>query len=208
MIYFTSDTHYNHTNLVKGVSTWESKEECRNFNDVDEMNNTIVDNINKVVLKNDTLYHLGDWSFGNRNNIWVLRKRLNCDNIHLILGNHDEEIEECEDAKHLFDSVSHYKEIKINKQRIILCHYAMRVWNKSHRGSWMLYGHSHGTLDDKKAKFPEPTWIGENYYIKNSKSMDVGIDCHKDFRPFSFSELTDIMAKKEILLNIDHHGKR
>jgi hypothetical protein len=31
-------------------------------------------------------------------------------------------------------------------QPIVLCHYAMRVWNRSHHGAWHLYGHSRGNL--------------------------------------------------------------
>lgn len=37
-------------------------------------------------------------------------------------------------------------EVSINGQRIVLCHYAMRVWNHSSHGAWHLYGHSHGRL--------------------------------------------------------------
>ncbi len=28
--------------------------------------------------------------------------------------------------------------------KIVLCHYAMRTWNRSHKGARMLFGHSHG----------------------------------------------------------------
>ena len=38
------------------------------------------------------------------------------------------------------------------EQDIVLCHYAMRVWQKSHYGAWMLYGHSHGTLPDNPGR--------------------------------------------------------
>lgn len=208
MIYFTSDTHYNHKNLIKSLSSWDDKITCRDFKSLEEHNNTIIENINKVVDKDDTLYHLGDVSFGGVGVLHEFVGRVNCKNIHLILGNHDESIEESKSLQSLFKSVDHYKYLKINGQRIILCHYAMRVWNKSHKGSWMLYGHSHGTLDDRKPKFPDATWIGDAYYIKNSKSMDVGIDTHSKFRPWSLSEIKDIMDKRQILLNVDHHGDR
>lgn len=64
----------------------------------------------------------------------------------------------------------------------------MRVWNKSHYGAWMLYGHSHGSLID------DP----------NSLSFDVGVDCH-NYKPFSFEEVKEIMSHK-IWKAIDHHG--
>lgn len=64
-IYFTSDCHWNHANICSATSSWENKEiNCRNFNSLDEMNDTIIKSINSIVGKNDILYHLGDWSFG------------------------------------------------------------------------------------------------------------------------------------------------
>lgn len=241
MIYFTSDTHYAHKNICKGVSNWENKESCRNFSTIEEMNDAIVNNINAVVKENDVLYHLGDWSFGGIEKIWEFRKKLNCKNIHLILGNHDHHIarnsliainqEEFIDGdasrleilydsevpyyngkvwvpvRNLFSSVEYLNpKLNINGKIFVLCHYAMRVWNESHRAAIMLYGHSHGTLDELSPKFTEPTWIGENYYIKNSKTMDVGIDAHPDFRPYSMSEIVDIMKYRDILF-IDHHNE-
>lgn len=232
MIWFTSDTHYNHKNIVRGTAEWENKQRCRNFDTLEEHNNKLVENFNRLVKPEDTLYHLGDWSFGGVNSIWEFRKQLVCKDIHLILGNHDHHIEKDKritmpkeefikydyllahdiigstayvDLQQLFSSVQHYREISINKQQIILCHYGMRVWNRSHHGSWMLYGHSHGTLDHMTPKFTNPTWIGDNYFVKNYKTMDVGVDTN-DLLPYSISELHDVMVRKEVLLDIDHHN--
>ena len=163
MIYFTSDTHFNHKNIVEGTSKWTDKTKTRPFKDLYLHNETLIHNINKVVKHDDTLYHLGDWSFGGIHSIWNFRKRLLCEDIHLILGNHDYHIERGKiydipgedksfNLRELFTSVSHYKEITVEKQHIILSHYAMRVWNKSHKGSWLLYGHSHGTINDNWGK--------------------------------------------------------
>ncbi len=177
------------------------------------MNEAIVNNINSLVKEDDILYCLGDWSFGGIENIWNFRKQINCKNIHLILGNHDHHIEKnkiipntINSLKDLFVSVQHYKEIIIDKQKIVLCHYAMRVWNQSHKGSWMLYGHSHGTLDEMTPEFSNPTWIGDQYYIKNYKTMDVGMDTN-NLKPYSFEEIKLIMDKREVLLNVDHYTK-
>lgn len=238
-IWFTSDTHFGHKNIVRGCSSWENKDRCRDFDTLEEHNQVMVDNINAVVKQDDTLYHLGDWSFGGVKNIWEFRKQLNVAVIHFIPGNHDHHIlknrilpnvsknsktrelvdEPCQDAvedsvdaQELFSSIRRYYDSyydgKINGQSVVLCHYAMRVWNESHRTSWMLYGHSHGTLDDAKPSFPEPTWIGQDYYIKNSKSMDVGIDTHPEFRPYHFDEVANIMKTRVMEFNVDHHNKK
>ncbi len=94
---------------------------------------------------------------------------------------------------------------KFGKQMFVLSHYAMRVWNKSHRGSIMLYGHSHGTLDQMRPEFANPTWIGDNYFIKNYRTMDVGVDTH-DLYPYHLDEILDIMKGKEVYMEVDHHN--
>lgn len=86
--WFLSDTHFGHANLVRGSTKWEEKLPCRNFDTLKEHDDIIIDNINKYVGKNDILYHVGDWSMGGRENVKNYRERINCDTIHLCLGNH------------------------------------------------------------------------------------------------------------------------
>jgi len=66
---------------------------------------------------------------------------------------------------------------KFGDQSIIMCHYCMRVWPRSHYNTWHLYGHSHGGL--------EP--IG--------KSMDVGVDVW-GFRPIALYEVEVYMSQR------------
>ena len=203
-IWFTSDTHYGHKNIVRGTSDWEEKSRCRNFDTMEEHNEALVNNINKVVKADDTLYHLGDWSFGGKEQIYNFRKQINCKNINLILGNHDQWLEKktvrvqdgnfTEYYSDLFQIVSPYLEVKYAGEHFILSHYAMRVWNKSHKGSYHLYAHSHASLEN-------------NPY---GKSMDVGIDnayrLLNEYRPFHLNEIVEILNKRKILL-IDHHNE-
>ena len=69
-VWITSDTHYNHTNICRGVTKWRMPDgsvpesQTRNFESLDKMNSAIVNNINEVVGQDDVLIHLGDWSFG------------------------------------------------------------------------------------------------------------------------------------------------
>jgi calcineurin-like phosphoesterase family protein len=72
-------------------------------------------------------------------------------------------------------------------QLIVLSHYAHRVWDKSHHGSWLLYGHSHGSLPD------DP----------RSLSFDCGCMLF-DNRPITYSQVKTIMSKKHYT-PIDHH---
>ena len=169
--YFTSDTHAWHTNIINYCQ--------RPFVNGGEMTKALADNINKTVSSGDTLYHLGDFAFGQELRIRGFREMINCNNVHLILGNHDKTIRKNTELHNLFVSVSDIKQVLLNKIKIILCHYAMRVWNASFHGSWHLYGHSHGTL------------------IENPKSLsfDVGVDCW-DYKPVSFEQVVEKMTRK------------
>lgn len=93
-VYITSDTHYNHKNLVSSITEWENVRpgETRDFKSLSHMNQTIVNNINSIVGEDDILIHLGDFSFGGIESIWEFRKQIICKNIYLIFGNHDEHI--------------------------------------------------------------------------------------------------------------------
>ena len=92
-VWITSDTHYGHKNICRGVTEWRTPDgeipydRVRDFDTLEKMNDTIVNNINAVVGQNDILIHLGDWSFGGFENIQKFYDRLVCKNIRLVLGN-------------------------------------------------------------------------------------------------------------------------
>lgn len=183
--FFTSDTHFGHANIIKYSG--------RPFQSAREMDDTLIANWNQVVGPNDLVYHLGDFSYGDEHFVADILAELN-GNIVFNWGNHDKPLRRYKetywrrDRDSRIDFVGGMAEIEVQAQQITLCHYAMRVWNKSHYGAWHLYGHSHGSLPD------DP----------NSRSFDVGVDCH-NYRPISFEEVDEIMMKK-IFVPIDHHG--
>lgn len=136
------------------------------------MDETIITNWNKDIKQNDIVWHLGDFAW---RDVGFYKRRLN-GRINLILGNHDYKKLNIRD-KNLFNSIQDIHEFKYDDNKsIILCHYAMRVWNKSHFGSFHLFGHSHGKLQPFE------------------KSVDVGIDSpwitgHIEYRPFNLEEI-------------------
>jgi calcineurin-like phosphoesterase family protein len=178
-IWFTSDTHLGHYNIIKYCN--------RPFTSVQQMDETIIRNWNSVVQPEDTIYHLGDFTFyREEEKVLNLLRRLNGTKI-FVFGNHDKVMWN-QQVRKQFSAMYPFHEINIDKQRITLCHYAMKVWNGSHRGSWQLYGHSHGTI-------PDPT---------DALQIDVGVDCH-GFTPISFEQIGRLMAKKTFK-PVDHHG--
>lgn len=80
MAYFISDTHFNHKNIIRYCD--------RPFEDVKEMNETMITYWNKTVKPNDTVYHLGDFSLCNKSSSELIARKLNGKKI-LIRGNHD-----------------------------------------------------------------------------------------------------------------------
>lgn len=122
MIYLTGCTHFDHGNIIKYAN--------RPFKDVDEMNETLVNNWNKRVNKNDTVYHLGDFCF-KYNKIDYWRSRLN-GTIIQIKGNHDPK-----------NTGTIYREINHGKKKVVLFHYPIDEWNGYYRGAYHFHCHTH-----------------------------------------------------------------
>lgn len=183
--YVTSDTHFNHTNICRGVSRWSDKSGCRDFNTVEEMNETILDGINSVVSKHDTLYHLGDFAFGDKRQIPALRSSINCQDIRFLYGNHDHAI--MKHYRDLFTWTRHYHEFRHNHTLVCLFHFPIDAWHKNGRGSVHLFGHCHG-----------------NHRNPAGRRIDVGVDCY-DFKPLLLEDAIEIAKSKDVVL-IDHHG--
>ncbi len=198
-IFFTSDSHWNHRNICKGCSDWPDKEtSCRDFNTIEEHDNFLLNEINKVVRPSDILYHLGDFGFAVKQGqaIKDIRAKIACETIYLAKGNHDHIFEHKKygpEVTALFKQVKDIYYKKIDNQFVVMCHYAMRTWPWQHHGSWMLFGHSHSNLAD------DP----------NSLSLDVGVDTclygHKKYTPYSMEELRHIMDNHKQFVPVDHH---
>lgn len=80
MRYFTSDTHFGHTNIIKYCN--------RPFADAGEMDRALIENWNAIVKPEDTVYHMGDVAFTSPDRATHILSNLNGYKI-LTLGNHD-----------------------------------------------------------------------------------------------------------------------
>lgn len=185
MIWFTSDTHYFHKNVLEYCN--------RPFASVEEMNEALITNWNRVVSPHDTIYHLGDFALCKSAQAIEILKQLN-GHKHLIFGNHDKSLRKSQEFLDLWESTQDLKEIKVpdetaptGTRKIVMCHYAMRVWNQSHYSSYSIFGHSHSNLYD------DPHLL----------SCDVGVDCW-DYTPVSFEQIREKLNKKNFK-PVDHH---
>ena len=165
MNHVTADTHFNHSNIIEFCD--------RPFRDVEEMNETLIVNWNSKVGENDTVYHVGDFGYGELGGIL---NRLNGEIIYIQSQewSHEKAVLEHPDRFKRIVPILTIKKIKEYGVTITFCHYCMRTWPKSHYNHWHVFAHSHGRL--------EP--IG--------KSWDVGVD-NNNFFPLSFKELAKIM---------------
>lgn len=176
-IYFTSDTHFGHANIIKYcnrpyVNHWEHDED-------------LINRWNKVVKKNDHIYHLGDFGLAAPGYLIEIMKRLN-GKIYFIRGNHDKntfaalkKYNRFEWAKDYFNLKVMDPEVSEGYQRLFLIHYPMISWESSHRGSWNLHGHHHGVKMDNT----------------RCVHLDVGVDKH-DYYPISYEEVKTIITKQ------------
>jgi calcineurin-like phosphoesterase family protein len=154
-IFFTSDTHFgDHRTL---------NIHHRPFGSVIEMNEALITRWNKRVGKRDVVWHLGDFA-ARSDAARTILPRLN-GRKHLVTGNVDADPSAPE-----WSSVQAYAELTVEGVMLVLCHYPFRTWNRMHRGSVNLHGHSHGRLKPLKRQF------------------DVGVDVH-DFQPVMLDEL-------------------
>ena len=199
-VWITSDTHYGHTNICRGVTNWRLPNgdipvnQTRDFPTIEKMNAAIVNNINSLVGQDDILIHLGDWSFGGFEKIEEFRNRIICQNIHLVLGNHDHHIDRNRgDIRKLFLSVSWFEQFEYMGETIECCHYPISSWSNLRKGRVHLHGHCH---------------LPHNQKISNGRRMDIGMDGNPEFEPYDLHEVIKMLKKREIgseMGPLDHH---
>lgn len=173
MIYFTSDLHLGHENVLRFNN--------RPFDSVEEMNHTLIENYNSVVGAEDTVYILGDLAY--RIPLTEANELIACLNgrKHLLKGNHDKNYD-----TGLFEEIVDYKQIHDYDRHFILMHYPMLSWAKMRVGSIMLHGHMHN--------------IGADYNVEcrdnNILRFDVGVDAN-GFYPVAITDIISFIDAKK-----------
>ncbi len=169
MIYFTSDLHLGHSNVLKLCN--------RPFETIEEMDEYIIDNWNKKVTNNDTVYILGDVMFRNKKPPEEYLSRLKGKK-HLIRGNHDRSWMKKVDIDKYFLSNNNLDFISDGKHRITVCHYPMMSWPHMSTDGYMVFGHIHGNTNADYWSLIE----------KNPYMLNAGMDIN-GFVPVSFEEM-------------------
>ena len=176
-IYFTSDLHLAHDKDF----VWKA----RGFNNVNEMNKTIIKNFNNVVGYDDDLYILGDLILGNIEEGKKLLKQIP-GRVHVILGNHDTE-QKIEFYKSLGWDCQWGLLTKIDGYSIFMSHWPTKTQNFNlkplKREVLNFHGHTHQTSN----------WTDGEYCMYH-----VGVDSHNCY-PVLFEDIIGdiIMDRKD-----------
>lgn len=183
MVYFTSDLHFYHKNIMSYSPAF------RNYENAEEMNEKLIAYWNSIVTPEDTVYNLGDLSMAaNTKKIIEVAKRLNGKHF-LILGNHDHSIKKDkekliamtkDDGNKMFEDIRDYKLLTFPGIQTVLSHYPMAAWENQQNGSIMLHGHLHDYITNVKGKI-----------------LNVGFDLHG--RLLSLDDVVDFTKSLPVL---------
>lgn len=120
MIYFTSDTHFGHANVIRFAG--------RPWQTIEQMDAALVAGINVRVGMRDELWILGDFSYRlGRDEALAIRQSITCRRVHLVPGNHDRNwaVPELEGAFLLEPPIA---KIKYEGHRFVCSHYPIMDW--------------------------------------------------------------------------------
>jgi len=173
--WFISDTHWSHANILRYCD--------RPFKNADEMDEIMIDNWNRVVRPEDSIFHLGDFAFCPPDKAANIARRLHGRKF-LLKGNHDRPntlkalipfFEWIKDV-HLLTVQDTY--LKEGKQMIWLSHYCHLAFPHQGHEAYHLFGHSHGKLQ-------VPFGL---------KAVDVGVDSWQ-YGPVSYDQIKLLMSQ-------------
>lgn len=177
-IWFTSDNHIHHRNILKHCPERQNICSAKDENDVEAWDKWMIDKWNSTIGKKDIVYILGDFIFGSQKSA---RKVL--DKLHgkkfLILGNHDKGVDKLENY---FEQIIQQKLVTFKKAnfdfldedfQVFMCHYPMVTWASKHYGVVEAHGHCHGRLD-----------------VYNETSTDLRVDVGIDGKLANFNFIT------------------
>ena len=136
-IRYIADMHFDHADIIPYDN--------RPFDSVEEMNETMISNWNRVVGQEDLTWILGDFCAGDTARWKELLGRLRGRKA-LIIGNHDDS-DAVNTLRSKFEDVAEYREITDGDRHVVLCHYPILAFHDHYFGWYHLYGHVHTSYD-------------------------------------------------------------
>ena len=182
-IWFTSDTHFGHRNILKFCN--------RPWDTVEEMDAALIENWNRVVKPEDIVFHLGDFAYATNGRWKEIINSLN-GHIYLIVGNHDELRYPGHQTFDLFEGVASQLLLDIDGRYVYLNHYPFLCYGGVYRGPnhavIQLYGHVHSNPNNENKDTSRLDMTFPYQY-------DVGVD-NNNYYPVSWNQILDIINFK------------
>ncbi len=198
MNYYISDLHLFHKNVTRAGKNFDD----RPFDNLEEMHSTVKDKWNAKVTNGDTVYILGDLAMrGTQEDLIAFVSTLKGHKV-MVKGNHDD-IKDLR-YKQLFDEICDYKEISDTLDgknvKLVLCHYPILMWKNQHRGSILLYGHVHNSIEEYYFKKCLREMDNEDFFNRRDgeevlRAYNVG--CMMPYMDYEPKSLTEIVASYE-----------
>lgn len=183
-IWFTSDTHFNHSKIIEFCK--------RPYSSIEEHDAALIKNWNDLVSPEDTVFHLGDFCYGGAPKWKEIISQLN-GHIILIRGNHDDKNLQAS-LYPLFEDVVYQARLLIGNRTVYLNHFPFLCFAHADPNTYkdaysiQLFGHVHSgpycTTEDK----------GRMNYLYPTQ-YDVGVD-NNDYRPISWQQVKEIINKQ------------
>ena len=180
MLYFTSDLHFYHDNIIQLTS--------RPYQDVNEMNERLIANWNKKIRPKDEVYILGDVTMKSYVYAQEALKQLH-GRKYLIRGNHDRFVQQKEFDQSLFSWVKEYAELKYEGYQFILFHYPIAEWNGFYHGAIHLRGHQHN-----------PAQVNVHNRDNGFRRYDVGVDANHQM-PVSIVDIINFLEAEPKIMH-------
>ena len=198
MNYYISDLHLFHKNVTRAGKDFDD----RPFDNLEEMHSIVKDKWNAKVTNGDTVYILGDLAMrGTQEDLIAFVSTLKGHKV-MVKGNHDD-IKDLR-YKQLFDEICDYKEISDTldgkKVKLVLCHYPILMWKDQHRGSILLYGHVHNSIEEYYFKKCLRDMNNEDFFNRRDgeevlRAYNVG--CMMPYMDYEPRSLTEIATRYE-----------
>lgn len=189
-IWFISDTHFFHENILK--FTGDDGKLIRNFNDVTEMNERMIQEWNSRVKPQDKVYHLGDVFLGVQfpSAAVALIKTLN-GHKRLMLGNHDH-IEQ--PAYREFERIELWTGGKFKQYNFVASHIPLRP-DQMRDGEFNVHGHIHqNKIQGMLLKPGIPGTLPSVVYGDDPRYINVCVE-HTNYCPIHLDEIRQITRK-------------
>lgn len=181
-IFATSDLHIHHANIIKYCN--------RPFASMEEMDNILIANWNSVVKPEDEVYLLGDFVWTkSEEDLNSITLRLNGSK-HLVLGNHDYFPKEVYLEAGFVEVESGFIDVSVYSHQWIMCHYQMSHWNRSHFGTYHLFGHEHW----RQQYVPSHQIYSQLMW--SERKFNVCVDANQ-FKPIGLKHIAKILESRD-----------